>query len=156
MFPFVRYKILLRFSIILYFVSLFLLLLMFFFLFFFCWKDNVLFPNAVERNFQAFNLLSTVQYYSKSFHDTKTSISTKSFRPLNSPYFLRKPRTRNTRTNGLEQMVVPSWLEQRAGGGAGVGGGGEWVRPGREAKNASKNTIKNKRKKKMRVSPLKS
>ena len=123
-FPFVRYKIVLRFSIILYFVSLFLLLLIFFFLFFFCWKDNVLFPNAVEMNFQAFNLLSTVQYYSKSFHDTKTSISTKSFRPLNSPYFLRKPRTRNTRTNGLEQMVVPSWLEQRAGGGAGVGGGG--------------------------------
>ena len=91
------------------------------FFFFFCGKDNVLFPNAVERNFQAFNLLSTVQYYSKSFHDTKTSICTKSFRLLNSPYFLRKPRKRNTRTNGLERMVVPSCLKQRAGGGADVG-----------------------------------
>ena len=25
------------------------------------------------------------------------------FRPQNSPYFLRKPRTRDSRTNGLEQ-----------------------------------------------------
>ena len=39
------------------------------------------------------------------------------FRPQNSPYFLRKPRTRNSRTKGLEQMVVPPCLEQRAGGG---------------------------------------
>ena len=35
--------------------------------------------------------------------------------PQNSPYFLRKPRTRNSRTKGLEQMVVPPCLEQRAG-----------------------------------------
>ena len=48
---------LLRFSIILYFVSLFLF-------FFFCGKDDVLFPNAVGRNFQSFNLSSAVQYYS--------------------------------------------------------------------------------------------
>ena len=57
MFPFVRYKILLRFSIILYFVSLFLFL-------FFGEKDDVLFPNAVERNVQSFTLSSAVQYYS--------------------------------------------------------------------------------------------
>ena len=66
MFPFVRYKVLLRFSIILYFVSLFLL---FFFIVvvvvvFFGGKDDFLFPNAVERNFQSFNLSSAVQYYS--------------------------------------------------------------------------------------------
>ena len=60
-FPFVRYKVLLGFSIILYFVSLFLLLC---FLFFFGGKDYVLFPNAVERNFQSFNLSCVVQYYS--------------------------------------------------------------------------------------------
>ena len=69
-FPFVRYKILLRFSIILYFVSLF------YWLFFSCEKDDVLFPNAFERNFQSFNLSSAVQYYSQSFHDTKTSALT--------------------------------------------------------------------------------
>ena len=57
MFPFVRYKILLRFSIILYFVSLFLFL-------FFGEKDDVLFPSAVERNVQSFTLSSAVQYYS--------------------------------------------------------------------------------------------
>ena len=56
-FPFVRYKILLRFSIILYFVSLFLFL-------FFGEKDDFLFPNAVERNVQSFTLSSAVQYYS--------------------------------------------------------------------------------------------
>ena len=49
---------LLRFSIILYFVSLFL------FIFFLGGKDDVLFKNAVERNFQSFNLSSAVQYYS--------------------------------------------------------------------------------------------
>ena len=63
------------------------------------------------------------------------------FRPQNSPYFLRKPRTRNSRTNGMEQMVAPSCLEQ------GVcmwgGGGGGWVRLGREAKNASKKYDRN-------------
>ena len=59
-FAFVRYKVLPRFSIILYFVSLFLLLF-----FFSGGKDDVLFPNAVERiNFQSFNLSSAVQYYS--------------------------------------------------------------------------------------------
>ena len=57
MFPFVRYKVLLRFSIILYFVSLFLFIL------FFGGKDDVLFKNAVERNFQSFNLSSAVQYH---------------------------------------------------------------------------------------------
>ena len=57
MLPFVRYKILLRFSIILYFVSLFLFL-------FFGEKDDVVFPNAVERNVQSFTLSSAVQYYS--------------------------------------------------------------------------------------------
>ena len=36
----------------------------FLFFFFFCGKDDVLFPNAVERNFQSFNLSSAVQYYS--------------------------------------------------------------------------------------------
>ena len=62
-FAFVRYlKVLLRFSIILYFVSLFLLFF-FCFRFFFCGKDDVLLPNAVERNFQSFNLSSAVQYY---------------------------------------------------------------------------------------------
>ena len=65
MFPFVRYKVLLRFSIILYFVSLFLLFcFVLFVVVFFCGKDDVLFPNAVERNFQSFNLSSAVQYYS--------------------------------------------------------------------------------------------
>ena len=95
-FPFVRYKILLRFSIILYFVSLFLFL-------FFGEKDDVLFPNAVERNVQSFTMSSAVQYYSQSFHDTKTSVSAKTFIPPKSPYFLCKPRTRNSRTNGLKQ-----------------------------------------------------
>ena len=37
------------------------------------------------------------------------------FRPQNSPYFLRKPRTRDSRTNGLEQ----------AGSGGEGGGRGE-------------------------------
>ena len=60
MFPFVLYKLLLRFSIILYFVSLFLL----FFFFFSGGKDDFLFKNAVERNFQSFNLSFAVQYYS--------------------------------------------------------------------------------------------
>ena len=65
MFPFVRYKVLLRFSIILYFVSLFLrFFFVFVFVFFFGGKDDVLFPNAVERNFQSFNLSCAVQYYS--------------------------------------------------------------------------------------------
>ena len=54
MFPFVRYKVLLRFSIILYFVSLLLLFCFLFCFCFFCGKDDVLFPNAVERNFQSF------------------------------------------------------------------------------------------------------
>ena len=56
MFPFVRYKFLLRIGIILYFVSLFLVS-------FFGGggKDEVLFPNAVERNFQSFNLSSAVR-----------------------------------------------------------------------------------------------
>ena len=59
MFPFVRYKFLLRIGIILYFVSLFLVS-------FFLGgggggKDEVLFPNAVERNFQSFNLSSAVR-----------------------------------------------------------------------------------------------
>ena len=59
MFSFVRYKVLPMFSIILYFVSLFL------FIFFSGGKDDVPFPNAVERiNFQFFNLSSAVQYYS--------------------------------------------------------------------------------------------
>ena len=58
-FPFVRYKVLPMFSVILYFVSLFL------FIFFSGGKDDVLFPNAVERiNLQSFNLSSAVQYYS--------------------------------------------------------------------------------------------
>ena len=52
------------------------------------------------------------------------------FRPQNSPYFLRKPRTRDSRTNGLEQA-----------GSGGEGGEERWVRLGREAKNTSKNTI---------------
>ena len=45
----------------------------------------------------------------------------KVFQPQSSPYFLRKPRTRNSRGNGLEQnkMVVPSCLEQRGHGGGG-------------------------------------
>ena len=54
MFPFDRYEILLRIGIILYFVSLFLV-------FFGGGKDHVLFPNAVERNFQSFNLSSAVR-----------------------------------------------------------------------------------------------
>ena len=34
-----------------------------------------------QCNVQSLNLSSAVQYYSKSFHDTKTSISAKTFRP---------------------------------------------------------------------------
>ena len=95
-------------SIILYFVCLFLflffLLLLFIYFLFFCGKDDVLFPNAVERNFQSFNLSSAVQYHNQSFHDTRTSISAKSFRPQSSPYFLQAKNARiNERTNGLEQ-----------------------------------------------------
>ena len=121
-FPFVRYKILLRF-IVLYsiFVSLFFLL-------FFCEKDDVLFPNAVERNVQSFNLSYAVQNYSWSFHDTKTSISAKTFRPQNSPNFLCKPRTRNSRTNGLKQN---EWLFPVVWSREGLGKGGrvsEWRR----------------------------
>ena len=50
------------------------------------------------------------------------------------PFFLRKPRTRNSRTDDLEQnkMVVPSCLEQMGGR---VGGVSE---TGREAKTTSK------------------
>ena len=46
------------------------------------------------------------------------------FRPQSSLYFLRKPRTRSSQTNGLEQnkMAVPSCVEQMGSGG--VGGGG--------------------------------
>ena len=71
------------------------------------------------------------------------------FRPQSSPYFLRKPRTRNSQTNGLEQnkMAVPFCVEHM-GWGRGVGGG-EWVRLRREAKNTSKKydrTEKEKRK----------
>ena len=93
-------------SIILYFVCLFLFLflLLFIYFLFFCGKDDVLFPNAVERNFQSFNLSSAVQYHNQSFHDTRTSISAKSFRPQSSPYFLQAKNARIIeRTNGLEQ-----------------------------------------------------
>ena len=55
MFSFVRYKILLRIGIILYFVSLFLVV------FLGGGKAHVLFPNAVERNFQSFNLSSALR-----------------------------------------------------------------------------------------------
>ena len=115
-FPFVRYKILLTFSIIFYFVSLFLFL-------FFGEKDDVLFPNAVQRNVQSFTLSSAVQYYSQSFHETRTSISAKIFIPQKSPYFSGKPRTRNSRTNGLKQN---EWsfpvVWSREGGWRGEGG----------------------------------
>ena len=40
------------------------------------------------------------------------------FRPQNSPYFLRKPRTRDSRTNGLDQAV--------SGGEGGGGGECDW------------------------------
>ena len=58
------------------------------------------------------------------------------FRPQSSPYFLRKPRTRNSQTNGLEQnkMAVPFCVEHMGWGRE----GGEWVRLRREAKNTSK------------------
>ena len=127
-FPFVRYKILLRFSIILYFVSLFL---------FFCEKDDVLFPNTVERNVQSFTLSSAVQYYSQIFHDTKTSISAKTFIPQNSPYFLCKPRTRNSRTNGRSLL---SGAEREDGEG-GAGGGGREIELAWGAGKKIKNTI---------------
>ena len=141
-FPFVRYKVLLRFSIMVYFVSLFLFL-------FFGKKDDVLFPNTVERNVQSFTLSSAVQYYSQSFHDTKTSISAKTFIPQKSPYFLCKPRTWNSQTNGLKQN---EWsfpiVWSREGG---WGGGNELDWGGRSEKYVLKNTIetakKNKRKK---------
>ena len=113
MFPFVRYKILLRFSIIFYFVSLFWLsLLLLFLFFFFAEKTMFSFQTLLKGTFRL--LTCYLQ-----------------FRPQNSPYFLRKPRTRNSRTNGLEQ----------AGRGVGGKGGERWVRLGREAKNTSKNTI---------------
>ena len=89
-FPFVRYKILVRFY---QYYTLFCLPI-FVIIFFFVGKDDILFPNVVERNFQSFNLSFGVQYYSQSFHGTRTSTSAKSFRPQDSPYFLRKPRTR--------------------------------------------------------------
>ena len=58
------------------------------------------------------------------------------FRPQSSPYFLRKPRTRNSQTNGLEQnkMAVLFCVEHMGW----VREGGEWVRLRREAKNTSK------------------
>ena len=88
-FPFVRYKVLLSFKY--YTLFCFPSFIVFFFVFFFCGKDNFLFPNAVERNFQSFSQSSAVQYYSitlkrqsvKVFQTTKTAST-----------FLRKPRTR--------------------------------------------------------------
>ena len=86
------------------------------------------------------------------------------FRPQSSPYFLPKPRTRNSQTNGLEQnkMAVPFCVEHMGWGRE----GGEWVRLRREAKNTSKKydrtekekikERKRKRKKKMTVSRSKS
>ena len=83
------------------------------------------------------------------------------FRPQSSPYFLHKPRTRNSQTNGLEQnkMAVPFCVEHM---GWGMGGRGEWVRLRREAKNTSKKYERNwkrrkkTKKKKMTVSQSKS
>ena len=73
------------------------------------------------------------------------SISAKSFRPQNSLYFLRKPTTRNSRTNGWSFPLV--WSRE--------GGGEEWVRLGRKRKIRLKKydrnwQRKNKRKKEKR------
>ena len=47
------------------FVIIIIIIIIFFFVyFFFVGKDDILFPNVVERNFQSFNLSFGVQYYS--------------------------------------------------------------------------------------------
>ena len=96
-FPFAPNKILPRFSIILYFVSRFLLLF-----FLFAKKTMFSFQTLLKGTF---SLLTCHLQFSITARviDTKTSISAKSFRPQSSPYFLSKPRTRNSRTNGLKQ-----------------------------------------------------
>ena len=85
-FPFVRYKILLRFSIILYFASPY-------FVFFFGGKDDVLFPNAAERTFSLLTChlqLSITARVSMTLKRQSVQISDqKTARTL----FLRKPRT---------------------------------------------------------------
>ena len=48
--------------------------------------------------------------------------SAKTFRPQNSPYFLCKPRTRNSRANGLKQN---EWSFPLVWSRGGLGGGGE-------------------------------
>ena len=45
-------------------LALYSILFPYFYFFFFGGKDDVLFKNAVERNFQSLNLSSAVQYYS--------------------------------------------------------------------------------------------
>ena len=138
-FPFVRYKILLRFSIILYLICFPIFIFILFIFFGRKRRPDILFPNAVERNVQSFNLSSAVQYYSQSFHDTKTSISAKTFRPQKTPYFLCKPRTRNSRTNGLKQNERSFPLVwSREGGQGGGGGASEGDLIWREGKNTSK------------------
>ena len=80
------------------------------------------------------------------------------FRPQSSPYFLRKPRTRNSQTNGLEQnkMAVPFCVEHMGWGrGVGGGAGGEWVRLRREAKNTSKKYDRTEKEKNKRKKPKK-
>ena len=67
------------------------------------------------------------------------------FRPQSSPYFLRKPRTRNSETNGLGQnkMSVTSCVKQ-------VEVGAEWVTLRREVKNTSKKYDRNLKRKNKR------
>ena len=124
MFPFVRYKILLRFSIILCFVSLFFVVVVVDVLFF-AEKKMFSFKTLLKRTFSLLTCYLQFRITGRLSMTLKFQ-SVQSLRPQNSPYFLRKPRTRNSQTNGLEQMVVPSCLEQRRGGGeGGLGWGSE-------------------------------
>ena len=106
---------------------------------FFCEEDVVLFPNAVERNFQSFNLSVLQLNFTARVSMTLKRQSVQSFRPQNSPYFLRKPRKRNTRTNGLKQnkWLFPLTVWSRKGGGE------ELVRLGRKRKIRLKKYDKN-------------
>ena len=112
-FPFVRYKILLSFNY--YTLFCFPSFIVFVFVFF-CGKDNFLFLNAVERNFQSFNQSSAVQYYSiklkrqsvKVFQTTKTAST-----------FCVSQEGANSGTNGPEQNKWSFPLVWSRGRGAG-------------------------------------
>ena len=112
-------------------LELYSILLPYFYCYFFFAKKTMLSFQMLLKG--TFSLLTCHLLFSitarVSMHDTKTSTSAKTFRPQSSPYFLCKPRTRNSRTNGVKQTEWSFplvWSKEGAG------------RLGGEAKNTSK------------------